>query len=172
MLFYLGGWISSVRQNRHGLSPPPRSRDDQDEVGVCIVFWLFLSLRWLHSRRGVTAAMSSLAQLEAYTSELVVAAKTLAQYCRNIEAPVHFAAGNAPHSLVPPEAPSQARYSFPSTVSKTNIELTLNRCRISSSLAYSGWVSIRCWPVYPSVAAFLWPMLPTLQAFQRRNSVV
>ena len=171
---------------------------------MCIVFWLFLSLRWLHSRRGVTAAMSSLAQLEAYTSELVVAAKSLAQYCRNIEAPVHFAAGNAPHSLVPPEAPSQAhrarrsmmaslaklqtllgepadflqqlagqvRYSFPSTVSKTNIELTLNRCRISSSLAYSGWVSIRCWPVYPSVAAFLWPMLPTLQAFQRRNSVV
>jgi len=52
--------------------------------------------------------MSSLAQLEAYTSELVAAAQRLAHYCRDIEAPLDFATGNAPQPLVPPEAPSEA----------------------------------------------------------------
>ncbi|MCJ1251841.1 hypothetical protein MMC30_009079 [Trapelia coarctata] len=52
--------------------------------------------------------MSSLAQLEAYTSELAAAVEKVAKYCRNIEVPVDFAAGNTPQPLVPPEAPSEA----------------------------------------------------------------
>lgn len=148
--------------------------------------------------------MSSLRQLEAYASELVAAAQRLAHYCRNLEAPVDFAAGDAPQPLVPPEAPSEAhrarrsmmaslaklqtvlvepadflqqlagqvRYFFPCTLFDCDDRADLNRCRTSFSLVYNGWASTRCWPVYPLVAAFLWRMLPILQAFQKHNSVV
>lgn len=148
--------------------------------------------------------MSSLAQLEAYTSELVAAAQRLTHYCRNYEAPVDLAAGDAPPPLVPPNAPSevhrarrsmmaslaklqtvlgepedfvhqlagQVRYSSLCTLFDPIDRANSNRCRISSSLVYNGWASIRYWPVYPLAAAFFWRMLPILQAFRRRSSVV
>ena len=52
--------------------------------------------------------MNSLAQLEAYTSELAAAVKSLANCCRNVEAPVDFAARNTPQPLLPTESPSEA----------------------------------------------------------------
>ena len=53
--------------------------------------------------------MTSLVQLEAYTSELAAAVKSLAISCRNVHAPVDFGAGIPPRPLVPPGAPSEAR---------------------------------------------------------------
>ena len=52
--------------------------------------------------------MNSLAQLEAYTSDLAAAVKRLIHYCRNVEVPANFAVGKPPQPLVPPEAPSEA----------------------------------------------------------------
>jgi hypothetical protein len=65
--------------------------------------------------------MTSLTQLETHTSELAAAVKSLAEYCRNVEAPVDFAARNVPQPLVPPEASSeahQARRSIMANVAK------------------------------------------------------
>ena len=51
--------------------------------------------------------MTGRARLEAHTTELNAAMKTLTRHCRNIEATsdVEVEAGNAPQPLVPPEAP-------------------------------------------------------------------
>lgn len=49
---------------------------------------------------------SSVAQLEAYTSELAAAVKSLANYCRNVEA---GNTGKTPQLLVPPDAPREAQ---------------------------------------------------------------
>ena len=71
--------------------------------------------------------MTSSAQLEACASELSTAVKILADYCRNAEAPVEFAAGNAPQPLVPPDAPSEthkARRSIMANVAKLQILLS------------------------------------------------
>lgn len=52
--------------------------------------------------------MSSLAQLEAYTSELAAAVQKLANCCRTLEGPLQFAVGNTPQPLDLSEAPSEA----------------------------------------------------------------
>ncbi len=65
--------------------------------------------------------MTSLAKLEAYTSELAAAVKSLAKYCQNVEAPSDFGNGKMPQPLVVPEAPTeahQARRSIMANVAK------------------------------------------------------
>jgi hypothetical protein len=52
--------------------------------------------------------MTSLSQLEAYTSEIAAAAKSLSSYCRNVDGPMDSVQANLPQGLVPPEAPGEA----------------------------------------------------------------
>lgn len=76
--------------------------------------------------KGVTMAMSGLAQLEAYASDLSAAVKNLANYCRNVENPGGFTAENVLQPLVLPEAPTevhQARRSILANVAKLQLLL-------------------------------------------------
>lgn len=71
--------------------------------------------------------MTSSVQLEAYADELAAAVRILTDYCRNAEVSVDLAAGNAPQSLVPPDAPSEthkARRSIMANVAKLRILLS------------------------------------------------
>lgn len=53
--------------------------------------------------------MTSLSQLEIYTSELSAAVKSLVNCCPDVDAPVDFLAGHTPpRPLIPPDAPSEA----------------------------------------------------------------
>lgn len=52
--------------------------------------------------------MNGLAELEACTSEVALAVKRLADYCRNVEAPYDMTASSIPQPLVLPEAPNEA----------------------------------------------------------------
>ena len=66
-------------------------------------------------------AMTSLAKLEAYTSELAAAVKSLTKYCQNVEAPFDFRVEKVPQSLIGPEASTeayQARRSIIANVAK------------------------------------------------------
>ena len=70
--------------------------------------------------------MTSLAKLEAYTSELAAAVKNLAKYCQNVDAPFDFRVEKLPQSLTGPEASTeayQARRSIIANIAKLQILL-------------------------------------------------